>query len=169
MKAFFSVYLVLLVSVFALWAIEPLRAEQEKLATQIETEILLQVDELRKAEGRMTFIPDDLLSSIAHAHSFDMLSLEYFSHQDKHGCNSYCRLTKTRQTVVSSGENIYTASTYTKDPVTMARTVVVEWMHNKERRANLLSTYFTHTGIGVALSGEGLYVTQDFVERESTP
>ncbi len=168
MKMFFGLYMVLLLSVFALWALEPLRAEQEKLAAQVEAEILLQVNELRGKEGRAPLMHEEALSAIAYAHSFDMLSLEYFSHQNKARCNSSCRLTQLPYTPLSSGENMYTTSDYAKDPAAIARAVMEEWMENKERRSNLLSKSFTHIGLGVALSSTKLYATADFVEKRLT-
>ncbi len=166
MKVFFGVYIALVMGVFFLWALAPLRAQQEKLATEVEQLVFKEVNDLRQDRKLPALLLQEELSALARSHSKDMLSNKYFSHKDLSGCSSSCRMENAQLSFMSSGENIYTILDYSIDPAYAAHLLVREWMNNPERRANLFNKKFTHTGIGVTLGANALYATQDFAEQK---
>ena len=44
----------------------------------------------------------------------------------------------------------------------IASATVDGWMNSPGHRANILTSYFQSTGIGVAISGNEVYLTQNF-------
>lgn len=165
MKAFFGFYLALVIGVFGLWAMQPLRAGQEEFAHTVAQEVFAQVNALRAESKIPPLTEDGTLSSLAGAHSIDMLSKKYFSHYDTTGCNSSCRLHLAAYHAQASGENIYITHEYSKTPEEIARELIAQWVKNPRQKKNLLNPAFTHSGVGVATRVGALYVTEDFAEK----
>lgn len=164
MKAFFGFYIALVIGVFGLWAIQPLRAQQEGFANAVAQEVFAQINALRAEAKIAPLAKDEALDSLAHAHSLDMLSEKYFSHYDEYGCNSSCRMHMAGYHSQPSGENIYVTYTYKNNPQEVAAALLAQWTKNPQQKKNLLNPAFTHTGIGVATRVGALYVTEDFTD-----
>jgi uncharacterized protein YkwD len=67
-------------------------APASTFAQQVEQEIFRLINIERTKAGLSTLVPDTRLDKIARAHSADMLANGYFSHTDKSGCDSACRV-----------------------------------------------------------------------------
>lgn len=131
----------------------------DSVISDMETEILRLTNIERAAEGLSPLSHDTKLRSIAALHSEDMLTNDYFEHEDPAGCSSSCRATNAGYRWRAIGENIYMMSGYRIDAAKMAAQVVAGWMDSPGHRANILGTSFVESGVGVAIEGKEVYVT----------
>jgi len=114
------------------------------------------------------FVREPVLDEIARERSRDMAAGAPFDHQDEHG--GYPAIEKIRarySRVGAMGENIAQDYQYARgsfDPRTFAGRAVKGWFDSPGHRENILSPWFTHSGVGVALSAGGttIYATQVF-------
>ncbi len=98
----------------------------------------------------------DGATAAAYYHSTDMDVRNYFAHTDPDGKGPTERLNDQGVVWTSAGENI--ARGY-PDP----KSVMDAWMSSSGHRANILSPWYTHLGVGVHGGGDGPWWTQDFV------
>jgi uncharacterized protein YkwD len=131
----------------------------ESFATQIETRIFAQMNVEREREGLSALSSDSRLAAIARSHSDDMLTNNYFSHNDPNGCGSSCRADAAGYAWRAIGENIYMMSGYSLSADEAAAKVVTGWMNSSGHRANILGSQYTHVGVGVVQKGKSVYVT----------
>jgi uncharacterized protein YkwD len=106
---------------------------------------------------------DARLAAIARAHSEEMARAGYFGHQSLDGRNPAERASMAGIQWRAAGENI--AKT---ESVAQAES---EFMNEpkfaQNHRKNILSTEYTHVGIGIAKSPDGMiYITQDFAKLQ---
>jgi uncharacterized protein YkwD len=137
-------------------------SSDEELAIQIENGIHIKINEERSLFGLPALSFDKSLTSLARVHSEDMLTNNYFAHNDAQGCSSSCRLTNAGYSWQAAGENIYLMSGYQITIDKVVSMAVESWMQSPGHRANVLNPSFTHEGVGVAFEGTRLYVTEDF-------
>jgi uncharacterized protein YkwD len=100
------------------------------------------------------------LVQVALAHSLDMADRGYVSHITPQGASPYDRMARAGIRYRSAGENIGVDSGVSH--VQMLRRIEVAMLHSPEHRANLLRPAFTRVGIGIAVIGNQLYITEDF-------
>ena len=72
----------------------------------LERYILIETNAVRVQNGLGMLVADGRLSSIARAHSADMLSKEYFAHTNLAGCSASCRMTSGGYGWQMMGENL---------------------------------------------------------------
>ncbi len=114
------------------------------------------VNEERTSAGLPLLAWDDRLVPIARAHSAEMFTLRYFSHQSPVAGTPFDRLKAAGVTYSRAGENLAYAQS-----VTVAHRGL---MSSEGHRANILSPQFTRIGIGVMSAGAyGRMFTQMFV------
>ncbi len=130
-------------------------------AAQVEQEVFARINTERAKNGLAQLALDSTLTTLARAHSTDMVTNSYFSHTDLSGCDGACRFTNAGYAYSWMGENIYTMTGYSLTPAATADMVVSGWMNSPGHRANILNTHFTNQGIGVAVQGSTVDVTQD--------
>jgi uncharacterized protein YkwD len=100
------------------------------------------------------------LSAVALGHSIDMANRNYLSHDAPGGISPYDRMGRAGVTYHIAGENIgYDTGT---SHWAMLRAIDVAMLNSPEHRANLLRRSFLRVGIGIAVIGDSLYVTEDF-------
>lgn len=98
---------------------------------------------------------DKELSVIAKQHSADMIEHKYFEHTSPTEGTAQDRIFKAGIACGGSGENIATNMTVERAHIAL--------MKSPGHRANILSTYYDHIGIGIEKHPDGsLMVTQDF-------
>lgn len=131
-------------------------------ASEFQQKVIEYTNAERSAQGLTLLVADAKLASIAHKHSADMLTNNYFSHTSKDGCSAKCRLDSAKYAWQSYGENIYWMSGYDQTASEAARMVVDGWMSSSGHRANILNAKFTNIGIGVAAKGNTIYTTADY-------
>jgi len=134
-------------------------APQEDFVACVETEVLRLTNDERTKQGLSALAPDSKLHDVAQAHSDDMLTDDYFSHDDQSGCSSSCRATNAGYRWKAIGENIYMMSGYKMTPEQTAAMMVDGWMNSPGHRKNILNESFTESGVGLAVDGKSIYVT----------
>ena len=130
----------------------------------IELGINKKINEERAAAGVAPLSLSPTLAALARAHSADMLANNYFSHSNASGCSSSCRITAAGYQWSMSGENIYFMSGYSITPDKAVDMTVQSWMDSPAHRENVLNPSFMQEGIGIALRGSTLYVTEDLAQ-----
>ncbi len=144
-------------------------SQQELIAEEIEVGIHQKINEERTNAGLPALSLNTELSSLARAHSVDMLSNNYFAHDNAAGCSSSCRLTNAGFLWNMSGENIYVMSGYTIAVDRVVEMAIESWMNSAGHRENILNPSFTEEGIGIAFEGTKLYATEDFALPSKLP
>ncbi|HEY0964767.1 MAG TPA: CAP domain-containing protein [Candidatus Paceibacterota bacterium] len=124
-------------------------------------------NELRKQEGLPPLSLNATLGQLALERSIDMTDNGTFSHTSTDGCDLDCRFKRTEFATLSWGENIAEYEPYSRfAPEVLARQFVDRWAASSGHRRNLLSSNFSHEGIGVAMNGNRLVVTVIFAQPE---
>lgn len=126
----------------------------------------------RKKKGLEILKLDERLRIAARQHSDEMLRKNYMSHGSSNKLNktSVQRIYNSGLPVLRVGENVaenfgnQVPYLFKKDPDSIARTIVREWMQSPPHRKNILEPDFTHMGVGSAMSGEMHKVTQNFAD-----
>lgn len=124
-----------------------------------ETDAFNQVNAERTSLSIDALTMREDLRLVARAHSQDMIDRAFFDHTNPDGEDPFDRMAGAGITYNSAGENI--AKNNFADPATQA---VDGWMASTGHRENILRTSFTHTGMGIADDGSGMYYfTQVFI------
>lgn len=129
--------------------------------TELETQVLQQVNRERRSRGLSALHLDPQLTNLARQHSRNMAERRFFSHDDPAHGGVGDRLKAAGVPWTACAENIFRTSA-TPDP---ARAAVRAWMKSPGHRANLLGKNYTRTGIGIDNRGAFL-VTQIFVAED---
>ena len=133
----------------------PLHAQA---ASSAEQRLLHLLNEDRARHGLPALILDEELSRIARIKSQDMVSNNYFAHTSPTYGNVRSMLNSFGVRYVSAGENIARSrSVYHSNAA---------FLSSEGHRRNMLSSTFTHVGIGVVVNAHGFVtVTEIFVRR----
>jgi uncharacterized protein YkwD len=130
--------------------------------TEPETEILGLVNTQRARAGLLPLKFSPRLAVVARGHSYDMAMRHYLAHNSPDGVAPADRITGVGIGYRAVGENIY-MDEYA-DPADVPQRAMNRWLKSPEHLANIISSKFTETGVGIAQSADGsTYVTQDFV------
>jgi uncharacterized protein YkwD len=117
------------------------------------------VNQERTKAGLEPLVMDDALRGVARAHSEDMVTRHFASHDNPDGINPFQRLDAAGIPYAFAGENIAW-----NDFSTPAEAAFGGWMGSAEHSGNILRAQFTRTGMGVAADGAGgYYFTQVFI------
>jgi uncharacterized protein YkwD len=164
--------------------------EQPEIDTvQLERLIHRQINRERQRYGLAALKPDELLTEIARNHSRDMAEKHFFSHVNLQGEDPDDRGKRQgwnrnkqigpRAWTVGLAENIFLSRLYDRVVTTtqngvvvnreydwktqeqIAQSTVQEWMNSPGHRNNILSPEYDRQGIGVAISGQEVYITED--------
>jgi uncharacterized protein YkwD len=114
----------------------------------------------RAANGLRPLSFDTSEAVVARQHSRDMAAHHYFSHTSLAGQSPFDRLHRAGISYHIAGENLGMDSGASRHAMLSA--IEVAMLHSPEHRANLLRSTFTEVGIGIAVSGSWIYVTEDF-------
>lgn len=118
------------------------------------------VIELTNAERRKNGLPefqaDTQLSNVAKVKSDDMQQNNYFSHTSPTHGSPFDMIRDHGVSYSSAGENIAQGQQTPEQ-------VVQSWMNSEGHRKNILSSDFTHIGVGYAEQGH--YWTQMFIRK----
>ena len=124
----------------------------------IETEVVRLVNVERSKAGLPALQIDQEVSKVARLKSEDMAKKNYFNHTSPTYGSPFEMLKKFNITYKTAGENI------AKGQKT-AESVVNAWMNSEGHRKNILSSSFTHIGVGYATKGSTPYWTQMFIKK----
>lgn len=123
-----------------------------------EQQVITLVNKERSSRGLGTLSYDSKLGYVARLKSQDMVNKKYFSHNSPTYGSPFEMMETYGLSFSAAGENIaYGQSS--------AQEVMNSWMNSAGHRANILSSAYTHIGVGVAKASNGtLYWTQEFIK-----
>lgn len=158
-------------------------------AVDLERQIHQQVNRIRQNYGLAELDNDEQLAAIARHHSRDMANRHFFNHINLQGESPSDRAIRRgwhnkkqigpETLAYGVAENIFLASLYDKqfttlqngipvkkeyawkNPNQVVQTVVQGWMNSPPHRKLILSTQYDRQGIGIAISGNEVYVTEN--------
>ena len=158
-------------------AAPPSKAELDPTLSDKEYELIRhiasQVNGARGRYGAELLAWDMDIFVVAQAHSRDMANNEYLSHINLEGKSPFDReedaglncYRETEHTIVHNmGENLswYENADLSDPSGHLAKTIVDGWLDSYDHRENMLHPVYIKTGIGVAITGPHIYVTQNF-------
>jgi len=142
---------------------------------QAELEVHRLINIEREKRGLKALAYDEKLADVARAHSRDMQSRGYFSHDTPEGLDPTDRANKAGYVcrykvfnVIYNGiaENIHMQKTrsitFWESPESIAKSAVEGWMDSIGHKQNIVNGNYRSEGIGVSISGFSIYVTQNF-------
>jgi uncharacterized protein YkwD len=122
-------------------------------------------NEFRQDIGLLPFRYDIALARNAAGYSNVLLENNVLSHTDPWGCSMTCRFRASGYVANAWGENLAVwESSYEPTVEEVVAYVMNAWEKSDGHRDNLLSSTFTHEGVGVARSGNTIYVTVHFAK-----
>jgi len=125
---------------------------------------------VRKLYGLKTLSWIDIIAEIAKKHSQDMSERNYFAHESPEGddvadrykkANLVCARQLSNGDGLRGGEDLAKIS-FPDDPTGIDTRIVQSWLDSPSHRKNLLFKEYGTEGIGVIISGDTLYITQNF-------
>jgi len=127
--------------------------------------IAQQTNAIRAKEDLSPLQRDTSLEKNAKSYSVSMQKTGTMSHTDASGCDLNCRFEGYGYEALSWGENLATMN-FSQLPSAkeVAATFMKEWQKSAGHRKNLLSSNFTHQGIGIAVGKNDLYVVVQFAK-----
>ncbi|MEJ6981825.1 CvpA family protein [Pedobacter sp. P351] len=131
------------------------RVKNPKPRTDLETKMLIMVNQERLKAGLPPLNADPEIAKVARRHSNDMFARGYFSHISPEGATPLDRIREANIRFLTAGENLALAQT-----LKMAHSGL---MNSPGHKANILHKSFGRLGIGILDGGiHGLMVTQNF-------
>jgi uncharacterized YkwD family protein len=141
---------------------QPAQTEQpktEQSASQLsayEQKVVDLTNQERAKNGLPALQVDTALSKVAREKSLDMQRNNYFSHTSPTYGSPFDMMKKFGITYKAAGENIAKGQRSPEE-------VVNAWMNSEGHRKNILSSNFTHIGVGHVADGN--YWTQQFIGK----
>ncbi len=134
---------------------------------QLEQQVFALANQERRKVGKRPLLWDDALAGAARSHSQNMGERNFFSHEDPRLGGLLQRLRRFRISWGMCGENIWMnqGTDSEEDLSAIARKAISSWMSSPGHRANILSTSFTHLGVGAYYNPQSgaYYLTQVFI------
>ena len=157
-----SLLAAIIARLYMLYTSAPPTPEKVSGLTEQEGEMLELVNKERAREGLPPLRFSPRLAVIARGHSYDMAMRHYRAHNSPEGVAPADRISGVGIGYRAVGENIYVDDN--ADSVNVPQRALNGWMRSPEHLANIVSSKFTETGVGIAQSADGAtYVTQDFI------
>lgn len=134
----------------------PVDQTNDASLSAIEKEVLDLTNAERQKAGLAPLQSDKNLMTAARAKSTDMATNRYFSHDSPTYGSPFDQMKSFGVTYRSAAENIAQGQR-------SAQEVVNSWMNSPGHRQNILTSNFTHIGIGYDANGH--YWTQQFIQK----
>ncbi|WP_308161439.1 CAP domain-containing protein [Bacillus sp. ISL-46] len=139
---------------------QPAATQNNAPATGTVSQYVQQVIDLTNAQRSKNGLPalkaDTQLNSVAQKKSLDMQQKNYFSHTSPTYGSPFDMMRDFGVTYKSAGENIAQGQRTPQE-------VVTAWMNSEGHRKNILSSNFTHIGVGFEATGK--HWTQMFIGK----
>jgi len=141
----------------------------QKYIDGITKKVHVLINNERASHGLMPLSWNSKIAQAALNHSADMASRNYFEHDSPEGYDFSWRYAQIGfscsvtygNMIYGGGENImFLEGYYGVD--TIASETVNGWMNSPGHRINILTPHFQSEGIGVSISGNQVYLTQNF-------
>ncbi|HKV53121.1 MAG TPA: CAP domain-containing protein [Candidatus Binataceae bacterium] len=127
-----------------------------------EFRLLMLVNDERNRAGLAPLQFSPRLLSAARAHSLDMAAHGYLGHDSPAGDTPSDRARAAGLNYDELGENLYSENL--PDATSLPERVMATWMQNPAHRANLLSSSYRVSAVGMVHAADGnYYVTEDFI------
>ncbi len=157
-----------------------LSAAKELTAQEVEAAkkvLFEQINRERAAHGLKTVEYENLAAQVGDVHCREMLAEGYLSHWNRQGLKPYHRY------ALAGGRALVAENAFTWEvnpPVEMTKELLVKGVLFAQRqfmsekpphdghRKNILDPAHTAVGIGLAYSGSGIRLTQEFITRQVT-
>lgn len=107
-------------------------------------DILALVNQERTSRSLAPLVLCQRLTVAAQRHSDDMVARQFFDHTNPSGQDPFERMVAIGYNYTWAGENIAVGQPTAAD-------VMNAWMNSTGHRANILSTHYTHLGVGTAV------------------
>lgn len=146
------------------------RLETAVKVAEVEQRVHIGINAERVRNGKSPLRWDERLAAVARAHSDDMTSRRYFSHDTPEGLGPSDRINRAgyrcwKSTHFGIAENIAIETTLGNLDQSAAK-AVRGWMNSRGHRANLLGKQYDRTGIGASFGTwrgyKAVYLTQVF-------
>ena len=145
------------------------KTADEKYFQDIASRVHELINNERTTRGLSPLSWNPVIAKASVNHSNDMANRNYFDHDSPEGHDFTWRYSQVGFTcaiqqgnwIYGGGENIMYMEGYF-GVETVAKESVNGWMNSQGHRENILTPYFKTEGIGVAKSGNEIYVTQNF-------
>ncbi|UII58630.1 CAP domain-containing protein (plasmid) [Cytobacillus spongiae] len=131
-------------------------SEEAGQLSQYEQKVVELTNQERAKQGLPALKVDPELSKVAREKSRDMQANNYFSHDSPTYGSPFDMMKQFGIQYNSAGENIAMGQTTPEE-------VVQAWMNSDGHRKNILSSNFTHIGVGYVENGN--YWTQQFIGK----
>lgn len=135
-------------------------------ATELINLIERETNSFRKANVLSPLSQEFALQLNAKNYSESMLKGDFMSHTNKAGCDLTCRFKADGYEASAWGENL--AMIKFDNPLSAAEVAdyfMKGWKKSSGHRENLLSSDFTHQGVGVSYSNNAVYVSVQFAQQ----
>ena len=130
--------------------------------SEIETLIFNKINEERSKVGLPKLQNSSTAAKYAKEKSKDMATRNYFDHYSPEGHLVYNKMVKDGVKFTSWAENLgYISSSNGSNYIASA--LMNSWMNSPGHKANILSTAYSHVGIGVYKINGEIYATQEFL------
>lgn len=124
-------------------------------ATNDEETAVKLLNQDRAKRGLAALKIDPRLTQVARAHAQDMVQNGFFDHVNQQGKSPFDRMHDNGISYRTAGENIAQNAT--------VAALETAWMNSPKHRDNILSTSYTHVGVGLCKADDGtLYGVQVF-------
>ena len=140
------------------------RPSQALMEDEAARKVHARINAERRRRGLAPLRWDDAGAAVAAAHSRDMARHDYFAHVDSAGRMASDRLADLVAGCRGWGtaENIWMARDSTGRHRGVPETAAASWMASPGHRNNILNSRYDTTGVGVAVAGDRVYLTQSF-------
>ncbi|OLO25335.1 sporulation protein [Alkalihalophilus pseudofirmus] len=135
---------------------QPESQQAQSSLSQYEIKVVELTNAERAKHGLAPLSMDEQLSQVARQKSLDMKQNNYFSHQSPTYGSPFDMMRQFGVNYRSAGENIAMGQRSPEE-------VVNAWMNSDGHRKNILSSSFTHIGVGHVAQGN--YWTQMFIGK----
>jgi uncharacterized protein YkwD len=141
----------------------PAESANELAPAEIEAEVIRLVNQERAAMGLRPLRVDPTLTRVARLRSQDMVQRAYFDHRDPVTRELLAFQLLAEQGVSGGGENLFLTGVR---PAEAPACAVRWWMDSHSHRDNILRASYRQTGVGVAVRGQDIYITQIFAGEQ---
>jgi uncharacterized protein YkwD len=137
--------------------------ERELDPELIAKEIFSLVNTERQNRGLYKLNYDEKLADVALMHTRNMVEQGFLSHEDREKRSPQKRVKIYYPEIIFGevGENIGYSQGFYREAV--AKKLMETWMNSPDLRANILSTQYSHIGVGVKRDGSIYYSTVKFI------
>jgi len=135
-------------------------AEVNNQSENLEAQMLITINNLRKENGLQILKLNQTLKNIAYSRSRDMIDRSYFSHNTPEGKSIFDILVESGVMHAYAGENLYNCTPPSVGP---PEAIISTWLGSENHRANILNPGYSQVGIKIVDGGNRRVATAIFL------